>query len=156
MRVQVAQPEEPQPVAGSSPALDCQRKGNTMASRDIPELVGRTVVNIQGAEKGSEQIVFTLAGGARVRMYHYQDCCENVAVEDICGDIADLVGCRIVRASEDAGDSQDTPDGSGTQTWTFYNLATERGHVTIRWLGESNGYYSEAVTIEVSPPKGTP
>lgn len=55
-------------------------------------LLGRTIVKIEGAEKDSEEILFTLENGDIFRMYHEQDCCEDVRVEDVGGDINRLIG----------------------------------------------------------------
>ncbi len=79
------------------------------------------------------------------RMIHHQECSEDVWLEDVTGDLDDLIGSEIVQASEDVsvGDTD-----MGTQTATFYTFRTHKGTVQFRWLGESNGYYSEDVDIE--------
>jgi hypothetical protein len=117
---------------------------------NIESLKGLTVTEISGAEKGSERVEFVTSGG-RFAMYHSQDCCESVELEDICGDISDLLDSEILLA-EEVTNSDDIIDGKPAYpeswTWTFYKLSTIKGHVTLRWLGESNGYYSEGVYFE--------
>ena len=92
-----------------------------------------------------------------MRMYHEQDCCEAVWLEDVCGDLEDLIGSPIVRAEcrqqELPAEHFATLDPCirkycDSGTWTFYELATNKGSVTLRWCGASNGCYNEAVDIE--------
>lgn len=77
-------------------------------------------------------------------MYHQQDCCEQVHIEDICGNIKFLNNTEIYDAycSSNKGKKEDN-----TFTWTFYTIHTPKGSLTIRWYGESNGYYSEIVSL---------
>lgn len=109
-------------------------------------LLGKTIVKIEGAEAGSDEIRFTTQDGGIFRMYHEQDCCESVDVEDVIGCIDHLIGSPILLAQEVI--SEGTTDDDNTYTWTWYNFATVKGYVTIRWYGESNGYYSESVDYE--------
>lgn len=83
-------------------------------------------------------------------MYHEQDCCEAVMIEDICGDVNSLVGNPLTMA-EDISNIMGNPavdEWTDSCTWTWYKFATVKGYVTIRWYGESNGYYSECVDFE--------
>lgn len=111
-------------------------------------LNGQTLKSIQINESKNE-ILFETECGKKYLMHHDQDCCENVSIDDICGNLNDLIGSPITLAEEGtsgvnpADVKLDYQDNSFT--WTFYRLATVKGYVTIRWYGESNGYYSEAV-----------
>ena len=118
--------------------------------KEIEVLLGKTISNIEIAADKSE-ILFTTSEGEQYKMFHYQDCCEGVTVEDVIGDISDLIGVPILMADEII--SEENPEGIVKEyqesfTWTFYKLATIKGYVTIRWYGESNGYYSEGVSFE--------
>lgn len=119
---------------------------------DISELVGKTLTFITPAKKGDNQIVFHCADGTKYLMYHDQDCCESVSIEDIEGELSDLVGVPIIQAEEVSNDDWDDPEDLErvyeSCTWTFYRIATVKGYVTIRWFGESNGYYSESVDFK--------
>ena len=60
----------------------------------------------------------------------------------------------LLVAEEVSSDGAPPPDrqwGVDSYTWTFYRFQTIRGSVTVRWLGESNGYYSESVDLYTEP-----
>lgn len=119
----------------------------------ISDLVGRTICEIVG-RVGSYELAITCMDGTKYRMYHEQDCCESVTLHDVVGDFDDLIGLPVLLAEERTSGIRpdDLPkpqfDLFGTSTWTFYEFATFKGRVTLRWLGESNGYYCEAVFFE--------
>ena len=121
---------------------------------EFKDLVGKTLKSIR-IDKGDDDdiIVFTDTEGKKYQLNHYQDCCECVTIEDICGDIGDIIGNPIMVAEEVQHEQNVNPEGAEADdsddsfTWTFYKLDTCKGGVTIRWLGESNGYYSESVSF---------
>ena len=125
---------------------------------EFSSLTGKTLRSIEGATKGSCDILFTLDDGQQLKMYHSQDCCESVEVEDVCGDITDLIGLPIALAEcvSNAPKPADTRQEDGeSDEWTFYKLVTNKGAVTIRWYGTSNGYYSTSVSFVQHPTPDT-
>lgn len=112
---------------------------------DVSELVGLTLTTVA---TDSNEIIFISSCGRTFEMLHLQDCCESVWIEEISGDLQDLVGSPILLAEESTSEKRDRYGGGDGCTWTFYKLATAKGYVDIRWCGESNGYYSESVDFQ--------
>lgn len=101
-------------------------------------------LTFDSVEASHDVITFHSKCGRKFLMYHEQDCCETVEIEDIVGDLSDLVGVPLLKAEER---SEVDPNACESGTWTFYEFATIKGYVTIRWYGSSNGYYSESVSL---------
>ena len=97
--------------------------------------------------KYDDVIYFHMHDGTVFKMYHMQDCCESVSIEDITGDIADLNDAMIIKAEERTSPYVAKDDWGESGRWTFYDIQTNKGCVQLRWLGTSNGYYSEGVDI---------
>lgn len=119
--------------------------------KGIEQLLGKTLIDISvNKSMWSDQIIFYCKDGIQYKMYHYQDCCEEVRLEDISGDLHDLISTPITMATEVTNSEDDLgkEDRDYSFTWTFYKLATVKGYVDIRWFGSSNGYYSEEITFE--------
>lgn len=138
----------------------------------IEELKGKVLTDIENRE--NEELIFTCEDGSMYKMYHEQDCCEGVSIDDICGDLNDLLNDPILLAeevvSEEHTDEQKIEiekekadcEAKGETyynyeesfTWTFYKLSTIKANVTIKWYGESNGYYSESVDFRKADENG--
>lgn len=116
---------------------------------DISVLKGQTIIRIDGMEKYNSKVIFTTSDGSKYQMFHEQECCETVELVEVIGDPLDLLNTPILEASceENKQNEKDSLVYEDSHTWSFYNLRTIKGFVTLRWLGQGNGYYSEKVSF---------
>jgi len=115
------------------------------ASAKIESMVGKIFTRVSGGV-GSGEMVFENAT-ERFVFFHAQDCCESVDINDITGDLEDQDGEPLWIAEEVSGATEPDVEHYESYTYTFYKFATRKGYVDVRWLGESNGYYSEGVSL---------
>lgn len=116
----------------------------------MKELIGKTIINVREGQGnyGTEIVTFECQDGTAYELSHEQDCCENVYLQDRCGEWEEIIGTPILMAEEVS--NMPEPEfkyDDDSHTWTFYRITTQKGQVVLRWLGESNGYYSEGVTF---------
>ena len=83
-----------------------------------------------------------------LEMLHHQDCCETVYLADVVGSFEDLIGYPLLEVSESI---VDIATAGMSSTASYYNFKTVKASVQLRWVGESNGYYSETVDCYLYP-----
>lgn len=112
---------------------------------NFSELIGKIIIKIE-LDRCDNCIIINTNGGSYV-MYHEQEWNEDVYVEDVCGDINYIINSPILKA-EVVNSANIGEDMKQSGTYTFYNIATIKGQVTIRWRGTSDGYYSVKVSFK--------
>ena len=117
--------------------------------KDVSVLIGKTIVSIKNND--DIELIFECSDGIKYRMYHEQDCCENVYLIDTINSFDDILNTPILKASKDVtildSEGNNDDDYSEDKEYTFYNIATINGYVGLRWYGESD-YYSTSVSFE--------
>jgi len=123
---------------------------------EVTDLIGKIVTHI-AYDSDTLTLVCTDRENDEIyyHFYHNQDCCEDFWLDDIIGDLDDLLDYPILKA-EEKNNSDDIEPKNGSLddswTWTFYTLATHHGYVDLRFCGTSNGYYSERADIRKTIP----
>jgi len=118
---------------------------------ELNEIVGKVIAKIEGLEQGSDEVYISTTDGSEYKFFHYQDCCEDVRLVDFDNDIENGSDALILSAEEVENSHEhysEEDDGLDSFTWTFYKIETNKGGLWLRWLGDSNGYYSESVDFE--------
>lgn len=115
-----------------------------MFSVDFSELKGQIFDKIY---QGNNCICFEREGKTKYTIMHQQDCCENVYLEDVCGDLSDLENAEITYSERMTNRGCPKGEYDESSTWTFIKLASVKGWVDIRFYGTSNGYYSESANL---------
>jgi hypothetical protein len=120
-----------------------------MPLQKFANMIGRTMTSVGVSGAPPYRMMFKAEDESLFFFQHEQDCCEDVHIEDVCGDLKNLIGSPLLEAeevsSENAPEVKPNRWQDESHTWTFYRFATIKGSVTVRWLGQSNGYYSEDV-----------
>lgn len=120
-------------------------------SKVFARIIGQTPVQVTGMEEGSEEVEILTQEGNKLTVRYEHDCCASCSICQVDGDPNDLVGAPLMMCEEVTDGLPEGPINDGEYqdesfTWTFVKFATTKGYVTLRWYGNSNGYYSESPT----------
>lgn len=92
-----------------------------------------------------DAIYFELENDTLVIFKHNRECCEEVNIKDIVGNLRDLIGEPLLEAEVVINENEGTR--SDRQQNTFFKFTTCKANVNVSWFGTDNGYYSTTVSM---------
>ncbi|HET8686396.1 MAG TPA: hypothetical protein VFM18_06995, partial [Methanosarcina sp.] len=66
----------------------------------MKEFEGKIIKSISGCEIDSDRIIISFEDGSDIKMYHEQDCCESVYVENVQGEPSKHIGAIFYSIDE--------------------------------------------------------
>ncbi|MGL5050328.1 MAG: DUF7448 domain-containing protein [Fusobacteriaceae bacterium] len=129
----------------------------------IEYLINKTITKVEELDEQTLLRIHVKEGGY-LDFVHIQDCCECVWLEDGFEELKMMEGQKVLSAYND-DNNDDNYDKYGdddnydlileewgsstTGTWTFYNISTKNTDACLRFIGVSNGNYSETVELRI-------
>lgn len=113
-------------------------------SRDAyARVAGKTVQQVEITDSDSARIIFT--DGSTLALDLAGDCCScsYFSPEGIQA-LKELPGAKVLSVEERGGPSKPglpEQEDYNEISWHFLVFTTDRGHVTVDWRNDSNGYY---------------
>jgi len=112
-------------------------------------MVGRVVKYV---DIDKEEMKITCEDNSVFTFYHEQDCCEFVHIVDTVGEPMSLKGWKLLLVDMEVSQELDVDNEQGSHddscTTTVVKFVTDENTVSVKWIGESNGYYSESVDLK--------
>lgn len=121
-------------------------------AHSLDALVGRIVVLVDVTGGDSSAEIFLDSGDA-FRFELYGDCCSSSHfTADALAQFRELIGARILavedRTNDEPAPSLNEANPGDVNSWHFLVFTTDRGHVTIDWRNDSNGYYDGMLSMQ--------
>lgn len=116
------------------------------------KMVGLTVIGVELF--GDDDVRVHLDDGQTAVFGLEGDCCSHSYYTDPA-QFLELVGTKLQkveeRSSRDGSDNAEKyPEDGGETSWHFLVFETNKGHVTIDWRNDSNGYYDGYIRFSIS------
>ena len=122
------------------------KTGQYESTSKFKQIQGMTITAV--VYKESDESLLIHLNTHVLEMIHHQDCCETAYLADVVGSFEDLIGYPLLEVSESV---VCIPTECESATASYYNFKTAKASVQLRWIGESNGFYSETVDCYLYP-----
>lgn len=121
------------------------------AEEAFEQLKGLMITKVEA--EGSDASIF-FENGQELQLNLEGDCCSHSYFQDP-SQFNELVDSVVISIEERSGASSDEVEALGDGDpecvqWYFLVFVTDKGHVTIDWRNDSNGYYSGFLHVRLS------